>query len=421
MRWHIRWMRLSLVFLCIAVYLCPISARAAPTLSLTVSCWVEDVPQADQRFDLYRIGNLDDDGQVAYDAAFSDSSFPSYLKENQDYVEFARILSHFVSRQGLSPNLTMATDTVGTAVFRDLDAGLYLVLGQSVTDTDGLHIISFEPMLLPVFEDQSVETKHHVDTIDPPTPSSPEPPSVPNRPITPVNPSDPKLPQTGILKWPILVLGLLSVFCLVLSLLFWKKKRRVWVLALGGLFFGASLSFWLYNQHQDDQTARGMREICQHLNDMPVDMLPMNETDDDLDLDLVRVYDGYAYLGVLTISDLDLTLPVNQQWNYPALEISPCRYAGSPRNNDFVVCAHNYSSHFGAIGSLEIGSNIQFTDVMGNVYQYEVKKIEILNPYDVTSMVSSEYDLTLFTCTYGGRSRVTVRCQLVTDSAMDKS
>lgn len=423
MRWHIRWIRLSLLFLCVAVYLCPISARAAPTFSLTVSCWVEDRPQADRSFDLYQIGTIDINERVIYDTDFLDPSFPSHLRDNQEYVDFARILSDFVFRQGVSADATMTTDGVGNVCFTGLSSGLYLILGQSYTDTDGLHKISFEPMLLSIFEDQVVEAKHHVDKIEIPTSPQPDPPTVPNRPSVPVTPSDPKLPQTGILKWPVLVLGSLSVLCWLIFFVsgFCGRKRRIWILAVSGLFFGASLSFYLYNKHQDYQTARGMTQICSHLNDMPVDMRPTGESEEDPDLDLVRVYDGQAYLGMLTIPELDLTLPVNQRWNYPALETSPCRYAGSPSTNDFVICAHNYSSHFGKIGSLATGSDILFTDVMSNVYQYEVKKTEILKPYDVASMVSSDYDLTLFTCTYGGWSRITVRCQLVTNPAMDES
>lgn len=41
---------------------------------------------------------------------------------------------------------------------------------------------------------------------------------------------------------------------------------------------------------------------------------------------------------------------------------------------------------------------------------YEVIEIVILSPTDVTAMIESEYDLTLFTCTVGGEYRVTVRC-----------
>ena len=39
--------------------------------------------------------------------------------------------------------------------------------------------------------------------------------------------------------------------------------------------------------------------------------------------------DGEQYIGVLELPTLSLTLPVQSQWSYPALKVSPCRYAGS--------------------------------------------------------------------------------------------
>ena len=36
--------------------------------------------------------------------------------------------------------------------------------------------------------------------------------------------------------------------------------------------------------------------------------------------------------------------------------------------------------------------------------------LEILQPTAVEEMTSGDYDLTLFTCTYGGATRFTVRC-----------
>ena len=52
-----------------------------------------------------------------------------------------------------------------------------------------------------------------------------------------------------------------------------------------------------------------------------------------------------------------------------------------------------------------------FTDLDGMRYCYQVVKVETLEPTAVEEMSAGKYDLTLFTCTYGGASRVTVRCE----------
>lgn len=92
---------------------------------------------------------------------------------------------------------------------------------------------------------------------------------------------------------------------------------------------------------------------------------------------------------------------------------APCRYTGSAEENSLIIAAHNYKRHFGNIGLLPEGATVKFTAVSGDVYEYEVEKVETLNPYAVDEMLSGDWDLTLFTCTYGGRKRVTVRCSLV--------
>ena len=50
-----------------------------------------------------------------------------------------------------------------------------------------------------------------------------------------------------------------------------------------------------------------------------------------------------------------------------------------------------------------------------NVYTYQVVGLETLNPTDVEGMESGDWDLTLFTCTVGGQSRVTVRLERTDD------
>lgn len=54
-----------------------------------------------------------------------------------------------------------------------------------------------------------------------------------------------------------------------------------------------------------------------------------------------------------------------------------------------------------------------FTDMDGNRFVYQVSGTEVIAPDGVEQMVAGEWDLTLFTCTYNGSSRHTVRCTLV--------
>lgn len=72
--------------------------------------------------------------------------------------------------------------------------------------------------------------------------------------------------------------------------------------------------------------------------------------------------------------------------------------------------------HFGNIYTLNIGDELYFTDMDSVISSYQVAEVDILQPTDVEEMTSGDYDLTLFTCTYGGKSRVTVRCEQIQEN-----
>ena len=139
---------------------------------------------------------------------------------------------------------------------------------------------------------------------------------------------------------------------------------------------------------------------------IPVELL----TEEDKKMAELEI-DGELYIGYLNMPKIGMSLPVQSTWSYPKLKISPCRYSGSVRGEDMVIMAHNYTSHFGKISELEPGDQVIFTDVEGNVIYYQVVTKDVLTPTAVEEMTAGEFDLTLFTCTYGGANRVTVYCQ----------
>ena len=132
----------------------------------------------------------------------------------------------------------------------------------------------------------------------------------------------------------------------------------------------------------------------------------------DKEMTVVKVK-GEGYIGVVTIPKLGLELPVMSDWSYPKLRRSPCHFSGSTKTDDLVIFAHNYSRHFGKLNRLSAGDMVAFTDMNGVVTRYQVVDMDELSPYAVAEMVSGEFDLTLFTCTYGGKRRVSVRCDRI--------
>lgn len=121
-------------------------------------------------------------------------------------------------------------------------------------------------------------------------------------------------------------------------------------------------------------------------------------------------YEGYELVGIFRAPTVGLELPVLDSWNYDLLKIAPCRYSGSPENGSLILLAHNYKRHFGVLKNAKIGDVMEFCDVNGTVYRYEVAAAEILKKTELERLTASDYDLTLFTCTEGGYSRYVVRC-----------
>ena len=206
-----------------------------------------------------------------------------------------------------------------------------------------------------------------------------------------------------------------------------KKKGKI-LITCGLLLIAAALLLTAYNIYEAKQAEHTSNTILKTL-EREIDRnredgqstanegtaeLPLYEQYPDMEMP-VEAVDGWEYIGVLEIGALDLVLPVLSEWSYPGLRKAPCRYKGSVYSHDLIVAAHNYSSHFGNLKTLALGTEIVFTDVLGNRFVYELVDMEELPGTAVEDMEAGEWDMTLFTCTLGGRSRVTLRCELTDD------
>ena len=203
------------------------------------------------------------------------------------------------------------------------------------------------------------------------------------------------------------------------------KKAGIAIIAVGAVLILSALLLLLYNRHEDAQAGQEAESLLVRVeaavSAQPTDAPAVSTkatqeaafapspTPLDPEMPVVTL-DGYDYVGYVEIPMLELKLPVMADWDYKRLKVAPCRQFGSSRTDDLVIAAHNYESHFGHLKDLSVGSTVTFTDMAGIVNTYCVEKIETLNPDDVDAVQNSGYDLVLYTCTRGGRTRVTVFC-----------
>ena len=192
-----------------------------------------------------------------------------------------------------------------------------------------------------------------------------------------------------------------------------KNKSGIAFMAVGLALIIGALSLIAYNKHEEKRAGADAKIILSELDEQLKDKLPDSnpayELDDEVQMP-VAVIDGYEYIGKIYFPTLDLTLPVISNVGNKRLKKAPCRYSGSVYTDDMIIGGHNYITHFGRINRLRYGDEVVFTDIDKNEFRYTVIGTETINGSDADSLLSGDWDLSLFTCTMSGRSRITVRC-----------
>lgn len=177
-------------------------------------------------------------------------------------------------------------------------------------------------------------------------------------------------------------------------------------IVIGLFLIIVSISMFIYNEYEDMRAGKKSEEALSRIKD-----------NYDNNLETINI-NNYDYMGIITIPSLNIELPVMSLFSDENLKIAPTRYYGAVDTNDLVICGHSYKTHFRYLNRLKQNDIVIFTDINGVNYIYEVLEIEILNSKDVSKMLNSKYDLTLYTCTSDGINRVTVRCNRIDDKTI---
>lgn len=200
---------------------------------------------------------------------------------------------------------------------------------------------------------------------------------------------------------------------------------------LGVLCMIGALGLLLSNQREAEQARQDSEEVMVRLESAIEENLATQESNPQeetypvvpgtplemLDPELLEMTEveinGNRYIGYLNIPALKLELPVMADWSYDKLQIAPCRFQGTIKEGNLVLMAHNYQHHFGTINQLQPGDELAFVDMDNVVTVYQVVATDVVAPTAVEEVTAGDFDLTLFTCTYGGRTRVVVYCDEV--------
>ena len=202
-----------------------------------------------------------------------------------------------------------------------------------------------------------------------------------------------------------------------------RQKIGRLCMVLGALLILAAAALLAYNKWDASRADKASQEVLGELEQTlnaaieekaKSDTVALQPELDPTQVMTVTELNGWDYIGYLSIPSIGLELPVMSEWSYAGLKVAPGRYSGSTYADNMVVCAHNYAKHFSPIKWLALGSEVYFTDMDGQRWSYEVSNVETIQPTDIDKMITASdedaWDLTLFTCTTGGRARCAVRC-----------
>lgn len=194
------------------------------------------------------------------------------------------------------------------------------------------------------------------------------------------------------------------------------KQIRAVALILLGLSMILT-SAWFFSQYEQEAEIAGenaqrlltaiAREIEQTQEQEVYDTAQREQTPGQM---LQTSLQGYDLVGIIRVPGVGVELPVLNNWSYELLKLSPCRYSGSIAGQDLILMGHNYKKHFAPLRQVSPGDRVEFLDVSGTSHSYVVAETEVLKPTQLDELSSSDYSLTIFTCTPGGQSRFVVRC-----------
>ncbi|MBQ3256989.1 MAG: sortase [Oscillospiraceae bacterium] len=195
-----------------------------------------------------------------------------------------------------------------------------------------------------------------------------------------------------------------------------NKRFGLLLMLFGALLMTASMVLYLHNVREDREAGERAQQVVEQMkpSPTPIPMVEVSPTPKPpkTTMPVVEI-DGNGYIGYVAIPTLEIELPVMSDWSYEKLHTAPCRHAGATYSEDLVIAAHNYDKHFGGLKDLQPDDSVTFTDMDGDVYTYRVALVETVAPTAVEQVLESDYALVLYTCTYGGKTRVAVFCEIL--------
>lgn len=127
-------------------------------------------------------------------------------------------------------------------------------------------------------------------------------------------------------------------------------------------------------------------------------------------------YNGYKVVGIINIPKLKIEFPILDKTNDETMKVSVTKFWGNNVNDigNFTIAGHNNldGTMFSNTKKLNIGDEIELTDLSGKTLKYEIFNKYVIDPNDVSctkSVYENQREVTLITCTNGRLNRLVIK------------
>lgn len=234
-----------------------------------------------------------------------------------------------------------------------------------------------------------------------------------------------------------------------------KRKKRIYKIELFLSVFLICLlfSYYIYAEYDRNKSEEVSKEILAEIkeqvdttvkkdeNDKIVVILEVPRTQEDnedktenqnnnqtktnntkIDTKTYTSKDGVKYTteAILKIPKINIEYPVLSATSDALLFVSLNKYWGPQPNEvgNYCIVGHYYENGkmFGKLHKLKNGDKAELTDLSGNTLKYQVYNKYVVEPTDTrctSQLTDGRKELTLITCTNGGKQRLVVKLRQV--------
>lgn len=203
------------------------------SVRVTIRYEYDKEPISETAFDMYYVAEVSDSNEFILAEDFKDYPVVINGRDSSEWQETANRLYRYVQREHILPCSSKMTDQSGCAVFstegEGLRQGLYMIVGHAQTKGDYVYTPQTIMVSLPAYDftedswsyDVSVEPKcsrndKKTEDYNDSTKKN----------VQPKKENKSKLPQTGILWWPISTLSMIGMAFIIMGIWMIHREKR---------------------------------------------------------------------------------------------------------------------------------------------------------------------------------------------------